>query len=150
MKKLTITIFSVLILFFILSQGHLYASENNECQFAEKFLNTLKGKDFLNYNLKQYLIDFFDGTGKNRDENYYSFLIQLAWKWRKLEISSSIIEDYRIVTCDRTGEVVKVKTYLYFHYFLFFRKKILFTLPFISRDGRYLLNFPSLTSAPLE
>ncbi len=151
MKNKLTYLFLILSITILFNNLDLYSNQTTvSCNSTKRFFNTLKGKDFLNYTLQNHLITFFAGTEKAREENYYSFLISLAWEWRKLGITSSIIKNYKIVNCLPEGDIIKVKVIFYFHYFLWLNKKVIFTVPFTRIGNKYLVNFSPLSSASLE
>ena len=150
MKKFATLFILLLLLPFVLNAA-------TSCNFAIPFLNTLKGKDFLHYKMEEKLLPYFYGAenigqGKisPRRENFYTFLIKTAWKWRKLGISSSILKDYKIEKCDVEEDSAEVTVRLYFHYFLFFTKSFTLTIPFRKTDKGWKVDFPPLSQSPLK
>ena len=152
-KVKQIVILSIIIL--LLQSSLTYGGNSNNisqnCNFANSFLTTLKGKDFLNYMLIDKISNFFVGKNKQKSERIYSFIIKMAWKWRSLDIASPVIQNYSIKNCILEGDRATIQVTFYFHYFLFFTKSFDITIPFERQeDNRWQIKFPLLNELPLN
>ena len=153
MKSLKKVFYFFLLITFSTSQ-YLY-SENTEksvrCDFALPFLNTLKDKDFLNYNLVKKISKFFAGNNSQRAERVYSFIIKMAWKWHLVNVASPVIKTYSIENCKVEGDNATATVKFSFRHLLFFRKSFNINLPF-EKNGhnRWMIKFPLLNETPLD
>ncbi len=133
----------------------LSADQNREgangCTIIQHFISEISGKDFLHYELKKKLLPFFRGTSKEKENNYYTFIVRMAWKWRKLNISSSIVKRIKLLACKKRPDgnfegIVEV----YFHHFLFFTKSFQIKLIAVNSDEGWKITLPSFSDEPLK